>query len=154
MKYRQQGGDKMKYIEEFLEASKRANVYSQKLNENISKKYIEEIIRKFNPIKLLSHISIGHNSESVGLEQWEFNYSEELEDEPVYVFFEQSYSNKNKLILIQDGRELCRIFEHAYGMEYFVTNKEKSYLLAVNWYVIEGAGTAIDLINRLKSKTA
>lgn len=34
--------------------------------------------------------------------------------------------------------------EESFGMEYFVSNKTSDYLLAVNWYVIEGVGIAKD----------
>jgi len=38
----------------------------------------------------------------------------------------------------------------SYGMEYFVSNKNADFLIAVNWYVIEVAGLAIGYLNELK----
>ena len=82
------------------------------------------------------------NSISVPLEKYEFSYSEFLGDEPVYVFFDQANHNRKKVVVVKQGRRLCTILENAYGMEYFVSNKSADYLLAINWYVIEGTGTA------------
>lgn len=44
------------------------------------------------------------------------------------------------MIAIHSGRRLGEIMENSFGMEYFVTNKDFAYLLAINWYVIEGVG--------------
>ncbi len=42
---------------------------------------------------------------------------------------------------IENGRNFCSILKNAYGMEYFISNENANYLVAVNWYVIEGAGS-------------
>ncbi|KEQ17555.1 hypothetical protein GZ78_17580 [Endozoicomonas numazuensis] len=110
-------------------------------------------MRKFHPDKLSGHLSIGHESTSIALEPWEFSYSKKLKDEPLFIFFEQRDVNKNKMACIKNGKKLCSILEQAYGMEYFVTNQNVSFLLAVNWYEIEGIGEITNLINELNKSS-
>ena len=74
-------------------------------------------------------------------------------EEPILIFFEQTDLNKNRVVYINDGRKLCNILEHAYGLEYFIINEKISYLLAVNWYAIEGVGTITCLINELRKSS-
>lgn len=39
--------------------------------------------------------------------------------------------------------------ENSFGMEYFVSNEKTDFLIAVNWYVIQIAGSAINDLNKL-----
>ncbi|WP_201772722.1 hypothetical protein [Endozoicomonas numazuensis] len=143
----------MNHLQEFMESSIRANVQCYELSEREAEKYIGEVIRKFHPDKLSGHLSIGHESTSIALEPWEFSYSKKLKDEPLFIFFEQRDVNKNKMACIKNGKKLCSILEQAYGMEYFVTNQNVSFLLAVNWYEIEGIGEITNLINELNKSS-
>lgn len=59
-----------------------------------------------------------------------------------YIFFDQENHNRSKVVVIDDAKKLGQIMENSYGMEYFVSNEKADYLLAVNWYVIEGEGSA------------
>lgn len=58
-------------------------------------------------------------------------------------FFEQDVSNKNIVVVVDDVRDMSRLMEDSYGMEYFVSNEVGDFLIAVNWYVIEYTHGAI-----------
>ncbi|AKU24587.1 hypothetical protein ACZ75_01140 [Massilia sp. NR 4-1] len=104
---------------------------------------------KFKPERVAGHLAIGHHSIAIPLEANEFTYSSHLDAEAAYVFFEQRGEDRDRVLMLHDGPSLARVFANAYGMEYFVSNQRKSYLLAVNWYVIEGAGASVDWMKRL-----
>ncbi|NVD97137.1 hypothetical protein [Massilia sp. BJB1822] len=108
-----------------------------------------EVIGKFKPARMSGHLAIGHDSISIPLEPNEFTYSSHLDAAPVYVFFEQRAADKDRVLILHDGRSLAKVFENAFGMEYFASDEKQSYLLAVNWYVIEGAGECGAWIKRL-----
>lgn len=129
--------------DELIRESRKLKIACTLLGNQESLEYINNVIKKFTPQKTSGHLSI-YNNESVSIssEKYEFLYSDYLDDEPVYVFFDQENHNRNKVVVISEGKRLCRIMENTYGMEYFVSNKKAEYLLAINWYVIEGAGTA------------
>ena len=91
------------------------------------------------------------DSISIPLDKYEFKYSEYLKSEPVYIFFDQGNMNTNEVILINDAKDIGRIFSNSFGMEYFLTNMDFTFLLSVNWYVIEGSGEAVDWIKLLKN---
>jgi len=111
--------------------------------------YIDFILNKFKPYKTKGHLSIGGEAITIPIEEYEFEYSKYLTDEPVYVFFEQKGSEFGEVVIIKNGNKLCNILEDSFGMEYFVSNKKGDYLIAVNWYVIEGTGTASDWLRKL-----
>ncbi|UTY60820.1 hypothetical protein HPQ68_17320 [Massilia sp. erpn] len=83
------------------------------------------------------------------LEPNEFTYSTHLDAGPACVFFEQHGADRDRVLILHDGKSLSKVFENAFGMEYFVSDEKKSYLLAVNWYVIEGAGECDTWMTRL-----
>lgn len=110
------------------------------------------VLEKFQVQKTFGHIAINIDNEdtlTIPFEQYEFTYPMYLTDEPVYLFFAQNDIDKNSLIKINSARKLGVIFENCPGMEYFVTNESFSYLLAVNWYVIEGIGEAKQWMEKL-----
>jgi hypothetical protein len=111
--------------------------------------YIHRVIQKFNPRKTSDHLAIGGESIAIPLEKYDFSFSEHLDCESAYVFFDQESSSRNKVVIVYDGQQLCRIMENSFGMEYFVSNAKTDYLLAINWYVIEGVGTAKNWLEKL-----
>lgn len=40
------------------------------------------------------------------------------------------------------------LMENSFGMEYFVSNEKLDFLIAVNWYAIEVAGSAIQFLSQ------
>lgn len=86
-------------------------------------------------------MAIGGDATSISLEPHEFSYSAHLDDGPIYIFFEQFGNDKNRVIVLNNGRNLGNVLENAFGMEYFVSNEKQGFLLAVNWYAIEGIGS-------------
>ncbi|UMR30235.1 hypothetical protein MJ904_25125 [Massilia sp. MB5] len=114
-----------------------------------SRQFMAEVIGKFKPARMSGHLAIGHDSISIPLEPNEFTYSSHLDAAPVFVFFEQRTADKDRVLVLHDGRSLAKIFENAFGMEYFVSDEKHSYLLAVNWYVIEGTGECRTWMKRL-----
>jgi hypothetical protein len=127
---------------ELLNESKKLNISCLLLGTSDSVNYIERVLKKYTPHKTSGHLSIYKDSISIPLEKYEFTYCKYLKNEPVYLFFDQENHNRQKVVMISEGKKLCSILENSFGMEYFVSNEKIEYLIAVNWYVIEGAGSA------------
>jgi hypothetical protein len=84
------------------------------------------------------HLSIGSElSEEMSTDEHEFTFSEKYLSGPVYVFFEQDYFNKNQIFVLKKGRLFSQLIQECYGMEYFMTDEKNSFLISVNWYIIE-----------------
>jgi len=110
------------------------------LEKSDAQAFIQSAIGKFMPAKTSGHLSIGGDAVALPLEEHEFTYSENLPNSPVIVFFDQENHNRGMALRLSDGRVLGRVMGKSFGMEYFVTDPNLSFLLAVNWYAIEGTG--------------
>ena len=132
----------MSNAKELLDVSSELRINTSLLSLDDSKDYLSKVIQKFKPEKKTGHLSIGGDSIVIPLEDNEFVYSANLVDEPLFVFFDQEGLDRKKVVCIFEGKKLCNILENAYGMEYFISNERMDYLIAVNWYVIEGVGDA------------
>lgn len=111
---------------------------------------IEFVVNKFKVQKITGHLAINTNdSISIPFEKYEFSYANYLNDEPIFLFFDQESTDRNSVIKINSAKKMSVIMENSWGMEYFVTNECFSYLLAVNWYVIEGIGDAKKWMKKL-----
>ncbi|TKU16739.1 hypothetical protein FDX03_13770 [Citrobacter sp. wls827] len=62
---------------------------------------------------------------------------------PAFMFFEQNYINKDIVVLIHNARDISKLMENCHGMEYFISDKNGTYLIAVNWYSIEFIGDVL-----------
>jgi hypothetical protein len=140
----------MKHIDALLQAAQELEIPISELSKSEAENHIHSVIKKYCPVKTTGHLSLGHNSVSLSIDKYEFLYSEILPSEPAYIFFEQDGRNKNSVAIINDAKQLCRVMENTYGMEYFVTNKHADYLIAVNWYVVEVGGSAIEWLEKIK----
>jgi hypothetical protein len=136
--------------EELLRSSQELGIASRLLPENEGAEYIRLVLERYKPLKTKGHLSIYHDSVSVPLEEHEFTYTTYLGCEAAFVFFEQSWPDKNMVVVIEDGSRLGAVLDNCYGLEYFVSNDKMEYFLAVNWYVIEGAGSAIEWLKKLQ----
>lgn len=143
----------MKNIEEIELSCKKLNIAYRILSEVDSMIVIENVINKFNVRIKTGHLEIGTNSTEISLSEYEYSYSKYLIQESVYIFFDQENHNRNQVICIDNGQRVCDIMEASFGMEYFMTNHNFSYLIAVNWYVIEGAGIVTEWMTKLGNDT-
>lgn len=138
-----------KNTHELIQASNNLGIDIVVIDEITSKKYIKRVIDKFKPFKTTGHLSIGNDTLIIPLEENEFIYSKYLESEPAYIFFDQEGRDRNSVVVVKDAKRIGDLMENSYGMEYFVSNEKVDFLIAVNWYVIEVAGQAIETLNRL-----
>ena len=134
----------MKNINEISEVCRELGITYSLLSKDKSLKIINEAFNKFKVLKKTGHLAIHNNdSKSIPIEANEFVFSLNLKKEPVYIFFDQgNILNKDSVICIDNAQLVGAIMENSYGMEYFLTNERLSYLIAVNWYVIEVTGEA------------
>jgi len=119
------------------------------LDENESKQYINRVINIYKPIKITGHLSIGEETLTIPLEKNEYSYSKYLKSDPAYIFFDQESRDRNTVVVVKDAKLIGNLMENSFGMEYFVSNEKSDFLIAVNWYVIEIAGSAIDALTNL-----
>lgn len=136
--------------EELFTTGKKLDIKIELLTDSKAEKYINKSLNLFSPFKVTGHLGIGHNSIDLPIDKWEFSYMEHLDKEGGYIFFDQMKSMyKHTVVKIEDIRLLGKILENSFGMEYFLTNEKTDFLIAVNWYVIEVAGTAKKRLGKL-----
>jgi hypothetical protein len=104
--------------------------------------FIAAVVAKFQPEKLTGHLAIRRHAVAMPLEPHEFTLSRCLPQEAAYVLFDQAGQDRGRVIVLESGQAVCSVLENAFGMEYFVSDADHDYLIAVNWYVIEAAGAA------------
>lgn len=135
---------------EILQICLDLGIIAHRISESESQTIIQSILKKFEVQKTIGHLAIYSNtSVAIPLENNEFIYSLQIPNKPIYLFFEQGQFHKNILILITEGSRICEIMKNSYTSEYFVSNIEQSFIIAVNWYVIEGDGEASDWLTTL-----
>ncbi|RAV02766.1 hypothetical protein DQG13_08955 [Paenibacillus sp. YN15] len=106
-------------------------------------------MRQFTPFKTAGHLAIGADSHAISLEKYEFSYSKYLNSEPAFIFFDQEGLDRNTVVVVKDAKLAGDLMENSFGMEYFLSNEKLDYLIAVNWYVIEVAGSVAPLLTNL-----
>lgn len=113
------------------------------LDGNESKQYMKRVLDIYKPFKITGHLSIGEETLTIPLEENEYSYSKYLKSEPAYIFFDQESSDRSTVVVVKDAKLIGDLMANSFGMEYFVSNENSDFLIAVNWYVIEVAGSAI-----------
>lgn len=143
----------MKILPEALElisVGQELNIELKLLEYKKAQEDINNILQLFRPFRTNGHIGIGHDSIDLPLERWEYSYMKYLSREEGYIFFGQtSKLSKQTMIKIRDVRLLGEVLEKSYGLEYFLTNRDKDFLIAVNWYTIEGIGSVKECFAKL-----
>jgi len=125
-------------IKELEAAAKKLLLEYSIIEGETAQKFILGTFNKFKPIKVIGNLSIGSDiSDKLSTDEYEFNFSEKYISGTVSVFFEQDYYNKNQIFILKNGKLFSKLMQECYGMEYFLTNDINSYLISVNWYVIE-----------------
>lgn len=131
----------MTVIDEFVKSCSDLDISYDVLDAQSSDRLIQGAFTKFGPVKSSGHLSISEKSAELPIAGNEFTYSLRFDDQAVVIFFDQEVIPR-KAIRVARGQKLCQILENCYGMEYFVTDDCNSFLIAVNWYAIEGSGRA------------
>lgn len=127
--------------EELLSVGSELGIKIEILDDYEANMCIHNALEKFKPFKITNHIGIGHDSFCLPIDEWEFSYTKYLPKESGYIFFEQSSILSRKTVIkIDDINLFGKVIENSFGMEYFLTNKNSDFLIAVNWYVVEVAG--------------
>lgn len=134
----------MSIAAEILRAAGEAGCACHVLPTAEAEYFISSVLARYKPEKISGHLAISHDSIAIPLERYEFTFSKSLPQQPAYLFFDQTGADQGAVVALHDGRTLGTVLEHAFGIEYFVSNDRHDYLIAVNWYVIEGAGAAAE----------
>src|SRR5574337_261008 len=97
--------------------------------------YIQSVIKKYNITKTSGHVTLpSEDSISIPFEEFELIYSEYMKNEPACLFFDQESDDRKNVFIINDARRICEVMGNTFGIEYFVSNREQDYVIAVNWY--------------------
>lgn len=131
----------MSKSEEIIEVSRELGVACDLMEEKQAVNYIPKVLEKFKPFKVTGHLQIGDNAISLPIEENEFSYSKKLDSEMACMFFEQNFSERNVVLMIENAKLVCHVMENCSGIEYFLSNDRIEYLIAVNWYSVHVAGT-------------
>lgn len=135
--------------QELLQISSNLGIDIVILDGKESKQFIKRVIDIYRPFKITGHLSIAEDTLKIPLEGNEYSYSKHLKSEPAYIFFDQESRDRNTVVVVKDAKLIGKLMENSYGMEYFVSNEKSDFLIAVNWYVIEVAGSAKDRLTNL-----
>jgi protease II len=128
-------------IDELRDAADLLKIGYQILEQEDAKTFISETLTKFSPFKTSGHLSIGSTeSTKISTDDNEFTFSSKLAAEPGYIFFEQDGTHSNLIFVLNNIQNLSAVLEECSGMEYFVTNERKEWIISVNWYTIEFKG--------------
>ncbi|MCP8466228.1 hypothetical protein NK553_19930 [Pseudomonas sp. ZM23] len=125
---------------ELFRSATELSIDAEIITDEIARNYIKKVFEKYKPGKTSGHFSISSSARRIPTDEYESSFSRNLKEEKAYVFFEQNQIDKNTVFIISDARELSKVIENSFGMEYFISNQETSYLIAVNWYSIEYTG--------------
>ncbi|WP_228394036.1 hypothetical protein [Chryseobacterium artocarpi] len=137
-------------INEIQKVCKELGVECVIISKKDSIDIIDQVFKTFKVLKKSGHLAINSSDAiSIPAEKNEYTYSANLDSEPVYIFFDQENNDRNQVVLIEDGRRMGAIMENSFGIEYFITNVNFNYLLAINWYSIEGVGSAVNWMKNL-----
>ncbi|WP_227743375.1 hypothetical protein [Hafnia alvei] len=131
---------KFSHARELIDVAKNLDIEIELLSRDDSEKFIFFIFNKYNPQKKEGHLSINDDTYKLSTEESEFTFSFSMKNEPAYIFFEQNFINKNNVLIIKEAKKISTLMKESHGMEYFISNKDGSYLIAVNWYCIEYKG--------------
>lgn len=125
-------------IKELESAAKKLFLEYSIIEAERAGEFIQETINKFKVSKITGHLSIDSEiSKKISTDEHEFTFSKEYLSDTAYVFFEQDYYNKNQIFILKKGNLFSQLIQECYGMEYFITDEKKSFLISVNWYTIE-----------------
>ena len=138
--------------QELINVSSELGIDIVVLNKLESERYINKVIDTYKPFKITGHLQMDVDFLTLSLEENEYSFSEHLEGEPAYIFFDQAGLDRKSVVIVKDARLVGKLMENSFGMEYFVSNEKGDYLIAVNWYVIHVAGSAISVLSKLKEK--
>jgi hypothetical protein len=126
-------------VKELSDTATKLNIQLEILPQDFSADFIQSVLKKYTPANTTNHLAVGNNCKELPLETFEFTYSESLQQEPGYLFFEQIGLGTKTLLKIENITETCKLFENSFGIEYFLTNKTLDFLISVNWYVLQCA---------------
>ena len=136
--------------EELMSLAKELGIGMRLLEQSDAERLTKTTLEVFTPFKISGHLGIGKNSIELPIDRWEFSYMDYLPQEVGYIFFEQNSELKGKTVLeIENLKLLGKILIKTSGMEYFLTNQDMNFLIAVNWYVIEIAGVVEEQMKKL-----
>jgi hypothetical protein len=110
-----------------------------------AEKLISKILKKFNPLRFSGHLAISNDSKVISLEENEFTYTLAIKRQKGYLFFDQEGVDKNIVLEVENIQRVGELMEESFGIEYFLSNSNLSFLIAVNWYVIEVSGNCEDI---------
>lgn len=111
------------------------------LTSNEAKQYLVAVRNKFNPQQVTGHLAIsGEDSVSLKTDEHEFTLSNKFNEGAIRLFFDQESNEKNTVFELKNGPKLSEVLGECYGMEYFISDPELSFLISVNWYSIEIVG--------------
>ena len=134
--------------EEFLRAASVIGAACHTLDAADGAAYIQRLFDTFKPDRTDGHLMIGHESDDYPLQAAETDFSLALPNRPARILFDQLSTDRGQVLELVDGPRLCEVMSQCFGMEYFVSDIDADYLIAVNWYVVEVAGSAREWLKR------
>lgn len=128
------------HASELIRVAGEMSIAARLLSKDEGCAYIASVFGKFHPWKTEGHVSIGDDVKKIRTEDCEFSFSRSMRGDVAFIFFEQNQVNRCDVVRVGDARDISLLIENSHGMEYFISDAGLTYLIAVNWYVIEYVG--------------
>lgn len=132
---------------------KESNVIIKKLDLNERKRILQSALKNYISLnekgnwlweKFIHYVSLNDDM------AWSY-IKDFVKDNECIMFFNQE--EEKEMFLIQSGTDLNYILSETYGFEFYITNKQCSYLLCFSHHnILYGCGIAESWINKLKQK--
>ncbi|ENA0608833.1 hypothetical protein ABFP30_000493 [Enterobacter bugandensis] len=134
---------KFSHAKELISVAEKIGIKISVMVGEDAEEYISFILKKYKPWKKEGHLSISGDISSLSTDENEFTFSLSMKHIPAFLFFEQNFINKNTVILIDNASEISTLMQNSHGMEYFISDENGTYLIAINWYSIEFTGDVL-----------
>lgn len=115
-----------------------------------AKEIISKVITKFKPLKTSGHLGISNSNGVIPLGDNEFTYTLQMKKQKGYLIFDQEGSDRNLVFEVDNIQKVGELMSESFGIEYFLFDERLSFLIAVNWYVIEVSGDCEELKGLIK----
>ncbi|MDU8925710.1 hypothetical protein RYD26_12560 [Pasteurellaceae bacterium LIM206] len=89
----------------------------------------------------MGHVQIGLETDLKPSEKYQYEYSKIIPNKPLFIIFDQNHKeDRNYVLIVKNGIELARLMEENGSLEYFLSDKNGTFLISINHYSIEYTG--------------
>lgn len=138
----------MSKLADFCEDAASIDIGYEVLEKCEAKEKLKKLVDVFTPSTLFGHFSIGHDMFEINASEYQYIYSKFLNTTEGYIFFTES-QERMQVVKLKDISLVSNFMENSYRIDYFLTDKDFSFLISVNQYVVECTNNLSGLLEKL-----